>query len=241
MNELLIEKIEAFLEGEISREELQKMAEEAGIANLDEEIQWFQDSRVAIASAGLRRQLKEVLPQPAKKETRVVRLRSIRRVLAVAASVLVIVVAYWGLNRSGQSSLYADYEYVDPGLPVLMSQSKDHQLYDALSYYSEGNYSVAEEKLQQIQADYPNSDTLAYYLGASLLYQGKTEAAKAPLEEVSTFENSRFRQRADWLLVMAALKEKNLEEAGTLVELILNTPGHEFTDRAQALQQDLDQ
>jgi TolA-binding protein len=239
MNEILIEKIEAFLEGKISREELQKMADEAGITNLDEEIRWLQDSQVAIAAAGLRQQLKEVLPQPAKKEARVVRLRSIRRVLAVAASVLVIVVAYWGLNRGGQSSLYADYEYVDPGLPVLMSQSKDHQLYDALSYYSEENYEIAEEKLRQIQADYPNSDTLSYYLGASLLYQGKTEAAKAPLRAVSEFEDSRFQQRADWLLVMAALKEKNLEEAGTLVEQILNTPGHEFLDKAQSLQQRL--
>lgn len=241
MNELLIEKIEAFLEGEISREELQKAADEAGVAKLEEEIQWFKDSQVAIESAGLRQQLKEILPKPEKKETKVVRLRSIRRVLAAAASVLVIVVAYWGLNRGGQSSLYAEYEYVDPGLPVLMSQSKDHQLYDALTYYSEGDYSVAEEKLRQIQSDYPNSDTLSYYLGASLLYQGKTEAAKAPLEEVSSFSNSRFQQRADWLLVMAALKEKNREEAGSIVQRILNTPGHEFMEKAQALQQDLTQ
>ncbi len=239
MNELIIEKIEAYLEGDISREELQKVAADAGVSNLDQEIEWFKDSQVAIEAAGLRQQLQEVLPKPAKKEARVVQLRSIRRVLAVAASVLVIVVAYFGLNRGGSSSLYADYEYVDPGLPVLMSQSKDHQLYDALSYYSEGDYAVAEEKLQQIQADFPNSDTLSYYLGASLLYQGKTEAAKGPLQEVSSFENSRFHQRADWLLVMTALKEKDLEQAGTLVQRILDTPNHEFLERAKALKEEL--
>lgn len=239
MNELLIENIEAFLEGEISREALQKMADDAGIANLEEEIQWVKDSQVAIEAAGLRQQLKDTLPKAGKKEARVVRLRSIRRVLAVAASVLVIVVAYWGLNRGGQSSLYANYEYVDPGLPVLMSQSKDHQLYDALSYYSEGDYSVAEEKLLQIQADYPNSDTLSYYLGASQLYQGKTQAAQSALQEVKNFNGSRFQQRADWLLVTAALKEKDLEKAAKLADEILNTSDHEFRDRAQDLLQDL--
>lgn len=239
MNELLIEKIEAFLDGKISREELQKMAGEAGISKLEEEIRWFKDSQVAIESAGLRQQLTDVLPKPGKKETKVVRLRNIRRVLAVAASVLVIVLAYFGFNRGKQSSLYADYEYVDPGLPVLMSQTKDHQLYDALSYYSEGNYSVAEEKLLQVQADFPNSDTISYYLGASQLYQGKTEAAQSSLEQLSSFDGSRFQQRADWLLVLTALKEKNTDKAAELVQDILDTPGHQFIDLAQDLQKDL--
>jgi TolA-binding protein len=240
MNEILIEKIEDFLEGNLSREELQKMADSAGINNLEEEIQWFRDSQVAIEAVGLRNQLQDILPKSEKKEAKVIQFRSIRRILAVAASILVIAVAYWGLNQGGQSDLYASYEYVDPGLPVLMSQSKDHQLYDALTYYGEGNYSVAEEKLRQIQSDYPNSDTLTYYLGASLLYQGKTQAAKPALRQVSTFENSRFQQRADWLLIMTALKEKNLEEANTLVNKIISTPGHEFMERAQNLRKELE-
>lgn len=235
MNESFIERIEAYLEGSISREALQQIADAEGIANLEEEIRWFRDSQVAIEAAGLRQQLKEVLPQTSKKEAKVVRLRSLRTVLAIAASVLVIVVAYLGWNNAQSNSLYAEYEYIAPGPPTLMSQSDDYELYDALTYYGEGNYAEAASRLQRITDAYPNSDTLAFYLGASLLYEEETTAANPLLESLSTREDSRFQQRAEWLLVLLALKEKDRETATTRLRSILATPDHEFSGPAQSL------
>lgn len=239
MNESFIEKMEAYLEGSISREKLQQIAEEEDIHNLEEELRWLQESRVAIEAAGLRQQLKEVLPKSVKKEAKVVRLKSIRTALAIAASVLVIVVAYLGWNQRGTNRLYAEYEYVDPGPPALMSQGGAYELNDALTYYSEGDYQSAVERLQQIESNYPNNDTLNFYLGASLLYQGQAEAARSSLSKLGTQANSRFQERADWLLVLAALREKDWERAQTLVQAILSEPEHEFMDQARSLAEDL--
>lgn len=236
----LLEQIEAFLEGKITREELQKEADAEGVENLEMEIEWFRNSRTAVEAAGLRKQLDEILPQPLETTAKVRRLRPNRWILAAAASVLLVLAIYWG-QRNSTPDLYAQYEYVDPGLPVLMSQSDDHLLYDALTYYGEENYPVAAEKLQSIREQYAESDTLNYYLGASLLYQGETEQATPYLQQVSAKENSRFRQRAEWLLVLAALRDKETDTAKARLENLLQTPGHEFFEQAQELQNTLQQ
>ncbi len=242
MSAEFIENIEAFLDGSLSREDLESLAQEQGIENLDEEIQWFKDSQVAIEASGLRDQLREVLPKSTKKEAKVIRFTSFRRALAVAASILVIAVAYWVLNPGNSGGgLYSKYEFVDPGLPVLMSQSKDHLLYDAMTYYSEANYAEAEQRLQQIKSQFPSSDTISYYLAASQLYQGKTADATASLLEIQQLDNSRYKQRADWLLVLNALKDKDFDAARTTITSILNNSDHEFFENARNLQQELNQ
>lgn len=238
MSTELLEQIEAYLEGRISREELQRTADAEGVKDLEEELKWFENSRTAIEAAGLRNQLDELLPRPEETKAKVRRFRPNRWILAAAASVLLVLAIYWG-QQSNRPDLYSQYEYLDPGLPVLMSQSNDHLLYDALTYYGEENYSVAAEKLQNIREQYAESDTLNYYLGASLLYQGKSEAAAPYLLQVSEREESRFQQRAEWLLILASLKEKDLETARDRLKTILETPGHEFLERAQDLQNTL--
>ncbi len=239
MSAALIAQIEAFLEGRLSKAALQKQAELEGVTNIDEEIQWFQDSQVAIEAAGLRDQLQEAFSEPVERKGILRQLGPLRTGFAIAASILLLIVVYWGMNSDSTTSLYATYEYVDPGLPVLMSQSDQHQLYDALSYYSEENYVVAAEKLAQLQDAGMKSDTIRYYLGASLLYQGKAEAAKLALKPVSEDSTSPFHARAQWLLVLSALKEDQLDEAQLLLPSIVDNPAHPFQEKAKQLQLEL--
>lgn len=245
MTAALIAKIEAFLEGRLSKAALQAQAEQEGVTNIDEEIKWFQDSQVAIEAAGLRDQLQEALSQPeeknqpAEKKGIIRQLGPLRTGFAIAASILLLVVVYWGMQSEQSASLYATYEYVDPGLPVLMSQSDQHQLYDALSYYSEENYTVAAEKLGLLLEAGTKSDTISYYLGASLLYQGKTEEAVPALKTLSEDSASPFHLRAQWLLVLAALKEEQLGEAQQLLPIIVENQTHPFFEKAKQLQLEL--
>ena len=239
MTAALIAKIEAFLEGRLSKAALQAQAEQEGVTNIDEEIKWFQDSQVAIEAAGLRDQLQEALNQPEEKKGIIRQLGPLRTGFAIAASILLLVVVYWGIQSDNTTSLYATYEYVDPGLPVLMSQSDQHQLYDALSYYSEENYTVAAEKLGLLLETGTKSDTISYYLGASLLYQGKTEEAVPALKTLSEDSASPFHLRAQWLLVLAALKEEQLGEAQQLLPIILENQTHPFFEKAKQLQLEL--
>ena len=236
MNAEIIKQIEAFLEGRISREELEEVADAAGITDLDEEIEWLRNTQMAIEAAALRDQLKNTLATSPKGVIRLKRLRPTRVILAIAASLLLVLLAYWGFNRNPQADLYAKYEYRDPGLPVLMSQTEDYLLYDALTYFGEGNYAVAREKLTGIRSEYLGNDTLEYYLGASLLYLGEPEGAQQSLRQVLATDRSKFRQRAEWLMVLAFLRQHNEAEARIGVAKILETPEHEFFDRAQSLQ-----
>lgn len=237
MNAELIEKIEQHLDGQLSREALAAIAQQAGVQDLDEAIQWVQDSQIAIEMAGLRDQLKVALPQAGGAKVR--NLRPLRLALAAAASVLVLVMAYFFVFQEQEPSLYAEYEFVDPGLPVLMSQSEQHQLYDALSYYSEGDYTTAAEKLQLLPSSYQQNDTVLYYLGASQLYLGATTSAAANLQKVRAQKDSPFQAQAEWLLVLASLRAEKYDQAKALLPAILENPSHPFFEQAQTLNQDL--
>ena len=240
MSPEFLAQIEAYLEGQISKSELEQLAKPEGITQLDEKIEWFKNSRIAIESAGLRNQLKEILPKPAQQTATIRTIGRFRSIAAIAASVLVIILVYWGMNSGDTAAPYAKYQYVDPGLPVLMSQSKDHLLYDAMTYYSEENYEVAATKLRQLQAQKLESDTVSYYLGASLLYEGQAAAASETLSPVAALANSTFKQRAEWLLVLAALKEGELEQVKQLLPVILAESEHQFYGLAEQLQAELD-
>lgn len=233
----VMEQIEAFLAGRIDREQLEAQAREQEVTDLDAEIEWVREAQTAVEAAGLREQLQATLPRPA--TARVRRLRPGRRLLAIAATVLILVAAgLWLILGNGPESerLYAEYEYVDPGLPVLMSQSDEYALYDALTFYSEGNYSVAIEKLRALPDTYAGNDTLNYYLGASLLYDGQPEAARAALERVRTDAGAAFAERAQWLRVLAALRDGNRVRAEPILDEIIANPDHAFRAPALRLQ-----
>jgi len=234
MNAELMEHIEHYLDGQISRKELQRIAQSMGVEDLGAEIQWVVNTRTAIEAAGLREQLREALPRPQNK------VRRLRTFLAIAASLLVLALTYWGITRETGSSLYLQYEYVDPGLPVLMSQSENHRLYDAMTYYGEGNYAVAAEKLRQLRREAPANDTITYYLGASSLYQGQTTDARQSLEKVLELGNSEFEARAQWLLVLTELKTQNIEATKSRLKSILGNPEHEFHAQAERLNNELE-
>ena len=242
MNPEILEHIESFLEGKINREELQQQAAKMGMADpeLDQEISWLRDSRIAIEATGLRSQLKEVLPQSQSPQARIRTLFSSPIILTMAAALALLFAVYFGFWNK-QPSLYAKYEYVDAGLPVLMGQSEDYLLYDALTYFGEGNYAVAAEKLDAIKEAYAGSDTLAYYLGASYLYLDKTDLSRPFLLQVLEKEASGFVQKAQWLLVLAELKDQDQSEASARLSVILATPGHEFAEPAAALAKELAQ
>jgi hypothetical protein len=239
MKSEFIEHIEDYLEGTLSREELERQANELGVADLDQEIAWLRDSRIAIEAAGLRTQLKETLAQAQAPKTKIRRFFPSQLILTLAAGLALLLVVYLSFRNPAQPDLYAQYEYVDPGLPILMSQSEDYLLFDALTYFGEENYEVAAEKLQAIEDAYPQSDTLAYYLGASYLYLGKSDLARPALQRVLAQDQSRFRQKAEWLLVLTALKEEKSAEVSGRLQDILTIPEHEFANQAQALARDL--
>jgi len=124
MTSAFIEHIEAYLHGNLSREELQRLALAEGIQDLDAEIEWVRDMTLAIETEGLKQHLSATLPDPAQldKSLRGDRLRKLRIPIALAASIVILIVVYFGQQRS-EEQLYRRFAYQDPGLPLRMSQS----------------------------------------------------------------------------------------------------------------------
>lgn len=234
-----LEQIERFLDGEISKDTLAEALSDLSPEALEVEIATIRDMRTAIEAAGLRDQLTAVLPKVTPKPAKVRRLVSWRQRLAIAASVLVLILAYvfWPGSSDG-GGLYAQYEYIDPGVPVLMSQSDDHAMYDALTYYSEEDYATAISKLAALQQQGLNNDTIAFYLGASYLYERQAEAALLSLADL-TMEEGPFQARAEWLSVLAALQQEDIDEVRSLVSPIIADEAHPFHTNAKQLQADL--
>ena len=239
MNAFWIEQVEAYLEGQISRADLQAIAEREGIEDVEQEIAWLRDSQLAIEAVGLKEQLDHILPKAAAREPQVRSLRLSRTLLAVAAGILVLVIAFFAINQETAPDLYAEYEYLDPGPPVLMSQSEEHLFYDAMTYYGEENYSVAATKLQGLLQASPNNDTIAYYLGASQLYLNQAADAQISLQQVVTDSTSEFQSKAQWLQVLCALRMDQFDAVQQKLTPILTNPEHPFFARASQLQESI--
>lgn len=233
------DQIEQFLNDELSRKELEDLLPEVDAKQLEKDISLLRNMRTAVEAAGLRDQLQEALPKVDAEPAKVRSLFSWKRGLSIAASIALLLSIYWFWPGSGEEGgLYAKYEYVDPGLPVLMSQSEDYDLYDALSYYSEEDYETAISKLSSLQAEGVRNDTISFYLGASQLYQGQIESAKTSLGPLSSTINP-FQERAEWLLVLVALQEEDLTAVQSLAEAIRKKESHIFNEQAKNLLTDL--
>lgn len=241
MDAFIIEKIEDYLDGRISRQELEQQLEEAAAEDIEEKINWVKSTRLAIESEGLKDQLDDLFKKQSsnKKETTVRKLNWRRSSWLVAASVAILIAGYFVFNQL-QQPLYEEYRYLDPGLPSLMSSASDYELADAMTYYSEGDYRTASSKLEDLYDPSAPNDTVSYYLGASLLYQGTPEESRAYLSELANKAGSPFREKAEWLLALSHLKEGNQQDALDVLDRILADEDHPFHQKAMALREEIE-
>lgn len=235
-----IQHIEDYLDGRMDRKKLASYFSELKTDELEQEIEWVRNARLAVEMNGLRTQLKEVFETEHKETPIVRRMKLWRPVLAIAAALAILLAIYLGLNsRSTTPSLYASYAYKAPNLPMLMSQSENYTLYDALTFYGEGNFEEASRRLMKVKEGQEANDTVNFYLGASLLYEGKSAESKAFLED-NSLENSSFQAQAAWLLVLAYLKEENYPKTREYLQPILEDQTHPFYNQALQLMKDVE-
>jgi hypothetical protein len=235
-----IEQIEAYLAGDLTEPDLREFARQQNITSVEEDIEWVRDAHTAVAMAGVRKQLNR-LQSPSSREAKVRKMTPWSRIMAIAAGFLLLIffyVVYAQMDGSGTT--YQTFAYEDPGIPIQMSQSPNYRLFDALTYYSEGDYEETILQLQELQSDLPENDTLQYFLGASLLYEDQPVAARRAFEPILNTENPRFAERIQWLYVLTYLRADEPQGARTALQPILAQENHAFHDRAQALTNALD-
>jgi hypothetical protein len=239
----LIEKIEEYIQGHLSYAELSAFAAFENVDDLDEKIEWLKNIKTAVGVDGLRTQLQQLLSEDKKTErskSRTIIMKPARWAIGIAASVLIVVVGYWSMmQHNGKNSDWKNFSFIDPGLPVTMSQTDNYALYDALTYYGEENYKTTIEKLEELQLLGITSDTISYYLGASQYYNGEYQQAASTLLEIADNESSYFQDRAQWLLVFCDLEREQFSEAKIKLQTILNDADHMFYEKAEKLNKTL--
>ena len=240
MNQEFLENIEAYLEGNLDRETLETLAKDAGIKNLEEEIQWVKDVQLAVNAHALRDQLNIALPKNEVKSTPTAKVRSFRIVWAAAAAIAVIIIGYFGFFRSDSGDLYAQYKIQEPGIPVVMGETDQYELQQAFTYYGEDNFEEAISRFEALDNKKVGSDTVQYYLGLSLLYNDEAKEAIPYFEKVGEDQNSVFNQKADWFTVLSYLQIGDYDQANASLKPVLDNANHAFYEEALSLKQALE-
>ncbi|PHN03999.1 anti-sigma factor [Flavilitoribacter nigricans] len=235
-----IDKIEAYLSGALAGAERQAFeAEIAGDPALAEEVDAVRLAREAVEfsiSSNLRAQFQEWQEAEATgtktEEARVVTMaprRNLRRVLAIAASVLLILAvgSFWYANEQFASDQLAMDYYENMPLDLHIRGNAE-ELPEAVAKIRDNNFAEADAYLRSVPADDPLYYNARYYLAHSLHRQGEYDASNDILNEVNEASNPNLREDASWLKVLnyLELEQTGNDEFQTLLEEMIADDGH---------------
>lgn len=230
------EQIEAYLSGTMSAVELESFEKEVATNSaLQEEVDLHR--QVAETLKGeevhqLRATIKTVnqnwkRPQVAdhEKKAKVVRF-PFRNILAIAATVLLLVVAYLfvvpELNYS-EETLFADN--FEPYKMVLNQRSSTPDmgettklLNQAVSAYEQKDFQTAAKLFQELQNQSPDAGAFLLYASISDLSLGNTDQAITNLEKIIAADAPLFVEQGRWYLALAYLQKGDLAKAKTQLQ-----------------------
>lgn len=248
-----IDKIEAYVSGEMTGTERQAFeAEMAGNSALAEEVDAFRLAREAVElsiSDGLRSQFQEWQETGAsatkREEAKVVTMaprRTLRRMLAIAASVLLILTAgsFWYANNQFSADNLAMGYYQD--IPMdLYVRGGANSMADAVADMQAGNFAEAETYLRSIQAGDDQYFDAQYYLAHSLYLQKQYTASNEVLDALSGASNNNLKEDGAWLKVLnyLELEQADNEAFQNILSGMLEDEGHTHHNDALELNKKL--
>lgn len=223
------DKIERYLLGQLSPEEAGLFEKEmAADAALRAEVDAMRDMILSIEYAGLKSNLQaykiegaaDTSPkeaQPRQGEAKRIGLFS-RKIIAIAAGLALLITAGIFALRQDGSDIDKLF-YADPGLPTVMSETKQYEFYDAMVDYKMGKYELALEKWGRTAGI--GADTLAYYRAMAMIQLEDFAGAEEKLRSIP--DSSSLAMKADWYLVYVLLQSDRREEAKTLLKQLPDT------------------
>lgn len=210
------EKIEAYLLGELSEEELAAFEAEAkSDPMLEAEIARQRQLQEAVEIGAMKEQLDSFHENTQKVSAPK---KSTFRWWAVAAVFVGLLATAYFLffSKSESEKLYARYHSIDPGLPTPMSATDNYVFYDAMVDYKNEKYKLSIEKWETLLNENPKNDTLNYYLGSAHFADKEHRKAQPYFSTVSQFNESVFHEKAEWYLALTFLSLEEFEKLDSL-------------------------
>ncbi|MEM6698220.1 MAG: tetratricopeptide repeat protein [Bacteroidota bacterium] len=177
----------------------------------------------------LRSVLKEVnqnWEDGSKKESARVIQFNLKRILTIAAAVVLLFFAYQFLMPSNLSSQEIYATHFEP-YPMLLNQRSIDQKTDdqatynnAISFYTKQQYPEALTAFEKLLATQPDNITYQFYQANILLADNKAEQAIPVFQKILDGDHPNFEEQARWYLAMAHLQREDLKNAKALLEKI---------------------
>ena len=152
------------------------------------------------------------------RETQQSKTISLRTVLTLAASITLLVGAYFFMmdnytSGTNYNDIYASIDFKDPGLPTLMGEAEvEHGLDDFMIAYKLNKYDEAREIGEKLLVEKPDNDTIQFYLAMIHYEKDEMDAAAEILVDIENLETS-IGQKSEWYLAMIDLKNGDIESA----------------------------
>ncbi|MEL6656979.1 MAG: hypothetical protein AAFY48_22715 [Bacteroidota bacterium] len=144
-----------------------------------------------------------------------------RTILAVAASVALLLVAgfLWQKNNYSNTALADQYSTPYPDRLTTMSGDAEAQLTEAMEAYNRGDYAAAIPLLEGLPDSLSTNGLTQLYLGIAQLKQGQAANAQTSLEAIPL--DSAYQEAANWYLVLSELAQGQEVAARERLESII--------------------
>jgi tetratricopeptide (TPR) repeat protein len=167
---------------------------------------------------------------------------SLRRILAIAASVLILIVplGLWLNNlykTSSSDQLFKDYfhPYDDVVSSRGGSAMEEVQLSDGMIAYNMADYPKAIATFQIVLEQNPQQEIARFYQGVAYLAVDQVAEAELNFTAIKKLKSSPFVEPAEWYLVLTYLRANDKEAATNQLNRIVSSRQHEFIEEANEL------
>lgn len=247
MNDIqYLERIEAYLGGELSPEEHDAFEKElAENPDLKEEYDAYLLSLEVIDQMTFKNLMQKAAAHEKKREAR--RFTISRRMLAVAACILLIlgIGSFWyaGQNYSNQAVFAQHFQFPNTDNLIRGEDGEESEpvsiFREALWAYENQDLTKAVNLLASISEEAPNYNMAQYYLGNLYLESRRPKEATAAFEAFLSSPENRYAEDSEWGLILAYLQKGEMETVNARLEKILTQPDHFHYDDARTLKRKL--
>lgn len=233
LREDLIEKVEDYLSGKLSKAEV---IEQSGgsLSNdeFDEVVGLFEVSQSLVELEGLKEDLASIHQEfVAEKKTPV---RPIKLWWSMAAAALIVAIAFFSGLFNNSTPEIEDYFVAYHN--VISMRGGEASIDEAMRLYSLKNYQEAFSKFSDIQTDTLN-DNVLFYQAISAMAIAKPKIAIENLLKLKNHDNNFFWQQTKWYLALAYWQNDQIDKAKAEFQTI--KPGQFGYDKSRELIEDL--